>query len=235
MRLAVASLVACATAAFASTSARSADSHFYAGVAVGQSSVDSRAKAESTITLSPVLPSAISINSIPFDDDDTSWSAFAGYWATPHVGVELGYTDHGTFRTRFGGSDPAKLGIRELSLGANLRYPVTDRFAFTAGAGISRAQFDVDGSVLVLIFGPPSTFPIRPVEPPFGILPPGIVLPGGVETRPLATPKDETGGYWKVGLNWRFSNTIEAGLSYGKSEVQVVPVESLRLSLSYAF
>ncbi len=46
---------------------------FYAGVALGNSSVDGRSQAASTISFSPgVLPSSLSVNGLPFDDDDAA-------------------------------------------------------------------------------------------------------------------------------------------------------------------
>lgn len=230
-------LTLCCVVTFTASGASGAEGHFYGGVSIGRSSVDGRAQAASNIFFAPTPPTSISINSLPFDDSDTAWSGFVGYSATQYVGIELGYWDHGTFRSRLLGPDKISLGIKEWSFGATVRYPLTSRLALTGGAGVSRAQFDVDGSITVFTLGSP-TIPSLPVFPlpPTGIFPPGVIfVPGAPQQLALTSPKDETGGYWKVGLNWRFSDAIEAGLSCGKRDLQVERVESLALSLSYAF
>jgi len=226
----------CSLIALTATAASAADGRFYGGLSVGRSSVNGRAQAEPNIFFSPTPPTRISVNSLPFDDSETAWSGFVGYSATQYLGVELGYWDHGTFRSRLIGPDPVSLGIKEWSFGATLRYPLTGRLAITGGAGVSRAQFDVDGTITALIATSP-TIPSQPSprQPIIGILPPGVVIVGAIQTLSLTSPKDETGGYWKVGLNWRFNDAIETGLSYGKRDLHVERVKSLALSLSYAF
>jgi hypothetical protein len=228
-------LVVSAASIFPAPSVDAADSgHFYAGVSVGQSGVDGRARTEHTLSFSPALPSSIQPDGLPFDDDDTAWSAFGGYQATPYIGVELGYWDHGTFdAARFTGLETVSIDVQELSFGATLRYPVTERFAITGGAGISRAKFDAHGTVTVLtgvVPFPPIRTPINPVLPPgfpIGVFP---VIPVA-----LADPDDETGGYWRVGVSWKFSNTLEASSGFSRRDVKVLEVDSVSVALSYAF
>jgi hypothetical protein len=229
-----------ALAASTPTFADSPDSrHFYAGVKLGQSSVDGRAQTDRTIAPAPLpgpvpsLPTELQINGLPFDDEDTSWSAFAGFQATQYVGVELGYWDHGTFEaTRFIGLDTVSLDVEEIYFGATLRYPLTDRLSLTGSAGVSRARFDAQGTVNVLI----GTFPLPPFFNP--VLPP---LPGPiiglfpVTPVPVADPDDETGGYWQAGLSWRFSDSLEAAATFGKRDLQVQEIDTLAVSLSYNF
>ena len=233
MRTTTACILLCSLGTLPTADAESADSRFYGGVSIGNSSVDGRASAPATIRFSPQLPSSLSINALPFDDDDTTWSVFMGYNATQYVGLELGYSDHGTFRNELTGPDPASLSIEEFHFGAMLRYPLTDRLSLTGGAGVSRARFDVDGSVGVLVVNAPP-FPSLP----FPVLPPIVGLfpiSGVIQYRALDTPDDETGGYWKVGVNWRFTDSLEAGFNYGQRDLQVQEVETLTLSLQYAF
>jgi hypothetical protein len=210
--------------ALATAGAEAADHRFYAGVAIGQASVDGPARTGSSIILAPPFqsPGSVPIEGLGFDDKTTSWSAFMGYHATQYVGLEIGYWDHGTFDSKFTGPDPGTLSIKEEYFGATLRYPFGRRFALTGSAGISRAQFDVKGSIDLLVIGPP-------------VFPPVVPLPGPIQNLPLATPDDETGGYWNVGLNWRVTDAIEAGVSYGKRDLQVQQVKSLALSVMYAF
>jgi|GEM_PF-2184153 len=217
--------------------AQSARSGFYAGVAVGRSTVDDRSRAASPIAATPGLPQSLSINGLPFDDHHTSWSAFAGFKATRYIGVELGYWDHGTFKNeRLLGPEPASLGIQEVYFGATLMYPLASRLTATGSAGISRARFDVDGAATALVVSFPGvpgipTLPF-PVRPPVGV---PVLPPGTTVTVPLATPDDETGAYWQVGLNWRFTASLEAGVSYGRRDLSVQKVEALSLSLRHTF
>ena len=134
---------------FATQRAESAQSRFYAGVGVGRSSVDGRAQVPARITLSPTLPTDVPVSGLPFDDHDTAWSAFAGYTANDYVGVELGFWNHGTFDSQLLGQNPASLSIKEWYFGATLSYPLFNRLSLAGSAGVSRAQFDADGTVTV--------------------------------------------------------------------------------------
>jgi len=202
--------------------AESAESGFTAGIAVGRSSVDGRAKTPSRITVGQFIPDDVPIGSLPFKGANTTWSAFVGYTANPYLGVELGFWDHGRFDTKLFVEKVGSLGIKEWYLGTTLTYPLVSKLSLSASIGVSRVQFDADGSINVLVTQPGAPFP------PF----PPVAIIANV---PFATPDDETGGYWRAGLNWRFSNSLDAGLSYGKHDVQVLQVESLALSLRYAF
>jgi hypothetical protein len=204
--------------------AESAESGFHAGIAVGRSSVDGRAKVPPRITFSPpsVFPTDVVISGLPFKDDNTAWSAFVGYTAHKYLGVELGYWDHGSFDMDLTGPQSASVSAKELYFGATLHYPLLSRLSVSASAGISRAKFDADGTLTVLVLIPGN----GPFAPPIGIAP---------ATLPIATPEDETGGYWRAGLDWRFSDSFEAGLSYGKRDVQVFQIKSTALSLRYHF
>jgi hypothetical protein len=198
---------------------------FYAGVGVGYSSVDDRAQTEIAISGIGGTIDSIQLNGFPFDDDAVAWSAFIGYAATPYIGVEAGYWDHGTFErdSALIGPISPQLSIQEWYFGSTFRYPLPffNRLALTGSVGVSRAQFDVDGSAQVLVITP---------GPPF--FPPA---PPTTRTLPFAAPDDETGGYWRAGVSFRITDSIEAGLSYGKRYLDVLQVESAALSVSYAF
>jgi hypothetical protein len=113
-----------------------------------------------------------------------------------------------------------------------LRYPLTNRLSLIGSAGVSRARFDADGEMGM------ATGMFPPTGPPF-VRPP--VFPGPIiglfPVTPVAVadPDDETGGYFRAGLSWRFGNALAAGLTLGKQDVKVLEVEALSLSLSYAF
>jgi hypothetical protein len=209
----------------AATAAESAPSHFYAGVAVGQSSVDGAAEVPARVQVSPIfmLPPDIPIAGMPFDDEQTAWSAFVGYDTAQYLGVELGFWNHGTFDSALLPLQPVpRLRIREWYLGATFNYPLLERLTATASAGVSRAQFKALGSLRVLVLAP-TPFPVLP---PIGLVPASL---------PVASPEDETGGHWRIGLNWRFTNSWEAGLSYGRRDLQVLQVKSLALNVQHAF
>jgi hypothetical protein len=194
---------------------------------VGRSSVSGPSHTSDTVNLLAGFPDGFPLNGYPFRAHDTAWSLLAGYAATQYIGVEAGFWDHGEFEsTRISGLERPRLGIKEAYFGATLRYPFFERFALTGSAGISRASFDVDGSVLVLIVAPPPGFPV-----PIG----GGLVPGGIQSVRLATPDDETGGYWRVGLAVRATNSIEVGLSYGSRDLKVQDVKSTALSVVFAF
>jgi hypothetical protein len=207
---------------------------FYAGVGVGHASVDGRAHAAPIISFSPspVLPTSAPINGLPFDDDDTAWTAFVGYDATRYLGVEGGYWNHGTFESRIStGFDRPTLKIEEWYFGATLRYPIWSRLSLTGSAGVSRAQFEVDGEIGVVVIPPPGQGG-QPIFPP---VPGPIIGVFPLNPIPFQSPEDETGGYWRIGLNWRFTDAIETAVSFGKRDVDVLDVDSLALSVLYTF
>ncbi len=202
-----------------STSAAAADRGFYFGGSIGLSSVDGTADTDSTVSIGGGLPSEIPINGLPFDDDDTAWSAFVGYQAFQYVGFELAYWDLGRFDSPILLSptgDPLSLAVDEWSVSARFRYPFGKKFFANFFAGISRASFDVDGEAFVLIM-PGAGF--TPFIPP---------------TIPFASPSDETGFVWGFGVTWQFLEKFGLGLDYRQHNVQVHDVETLNVSLLYS-
>lgn len=210
-----------------------APGHFYFGAGVGRSSVDGLATTSTRADVLNGFPDGLPINGLPFRSHDEAWSVLAGYAATQYIGVEAGFWDHGEFEMALNsGPERPRLGIKELYFGATFRYPFFDRLALTGSAGISRASFDVDGSLAVLVVVTPG-FPFTPVTPVRG--PGGIIVPGTIQNVRLTTPDDETGGYWRVGLAVRATDSIEVGLSYGSRNLQVQDVKSTALSVAFAF
>jgi hypothetical protein len=222
-------LLALALAILTPTFTAAAPGHFYFGAGVGRSSVNGPSHTSDTVDVLAGFPNGFPLNGQPFRAHDTAWSLLAGYAATQYIGVEAGFWDHGEFEsTRISGPERPRLGIKEAYFGATLRYPLFNRFALTGSAGISRASFDVDGSVLVLVVAPPPGFPV-----PIGR--PGVIIPGVIQSVQLATPDDETGGYWRVGLAVRATDSMEVGLSYGSRDLKVQDVKSTALSVVFAF
>ncbi len=103
--------------------ANAQDSGFYAGAGVGQSFVDEGA----------------------YDDEDTAWSAFAGYQFTRYFGLEAGYADFGKIEPDTAG--PALEGDSAY-LTAVGTLPVSDNFSLYAKAGLHRWNVDTDLPVL---------------------------------------------------------------------------------------
>ena len=217
--------------------AAAADRGFYFGGSVGWSSVDGIADTDPTVSVGPGLPSEIPINGLPFDDDDTAWSAFVGYQAFQYVGFELAYGDLGRFDSRIlllPSGDPPSLAVDEWSVSARFRYPFGKKFFANFFAGISRASFDVDGEATVLIVVDP-LFPGRPASAPPGLSlsPMSDFIPFN-PTIPFASPSDETGFVWGFGVTWQFLEKFGLGLDYRQHNVQVQDVETLNVSLLYS-
>lgn len=94
---------------------------FYVGAGAGQAMIDDGA----------------------LDDDDTAFSAFAGYQLNPYFGLEAGYADLG--KTEPLGSAGPELEADAAYLVAVGTLPFTDRFSGYAKAGYS--DWNVDTSI----------------------------------------------------------------------------------------
>ncbi|RPE79697.1 outer membrane beta-barrel protein [Vulcaniibacterium tengchongense] len=97
--------------------AQAADRGFYAGAGVGQSYVDEGA----------------------YDDEDTAFSAFAGYQFNRYFGLEAGYADFGKLEPRGLGTD---LEANSVYLTAVGTVPFTEKFSGYAKAGWQRWDLD---------------------------------------------------------------------------------------------
>ena len=94
---------------------------FYVGAGAGQAMIDDGA----------------------LDDEDTAFSAFAGYQVNPYFGLEAGYADLG--KTEPLGSAGPELEADAAYLVAVGTLPFTDRFSGYAKAGYS--DWNVDTSI----------------------------------------------------------------------------------------
>lgn len=203
--------------------ANSASAAVYAAVALGRSSVND---SERTIPSAPhffATPDSLPADTVPFDDRSTAWGMFAGVLFTSSLGVEVGYWHHGEFTARKPGTLHARLSIEELYIGPTLRYPIGERFSLTATAGVSHAKYQARGWATVPLAG----------DPPFAV-PPPVNLPDSVEVA-LATPKDENGSFWNVGVTARVLGDLELGLSYGNRNLGIEHVKLASLSMLYPF
>jgi hypothetical protein len=185
--------------------AQDADYGFYGGVALGKSSVDARSA--DSITYIPPDLSAISTNSPAFASEDLAWSTFVGYGAVNGLGVELGFWDHGDIKSTLMNSSDASISVNEWYLGGTVAYPLFGPLSLTGGAGLSRAQFDTSGTFRVVT---------------------------GTASLPIATPDDETGGYWRVGISAHFDR-LEAGLAFVHRDLGAFELSSAAIALSYLF
>ena len=93
------------------------DKGFYAGIGAGQSSV----------------------NDGSYDDPDTAFSAFGGYQFNRYFGVEAGYVDFGSLKSK--ATDPA-LQPSSVYATAVGTLPFTDKFSAYAKAGFQRWNLD---------------------------------------------------------------------------------------------
>lgn len=115
-------------------SALAQDMGFYAGAALGKTSVDLDCTGASTC-----------------DDSDTSWRVFGGYQFNRNFALELGYINLG--EARVAGTVPpfgtvsATFESTAFDLVAVGSMPIADRFSIYGKIGLYRADTDVDVAV----------------------------------------------------------------------------------------
>lgn len=112
------------------------DSGWYAGGAIGQSSVDS-------------FCDGAAIAGVSCDDGDTTWKLFGGFQVNRNVAVELGYADLGEVSARGpGGTVSAEASAFEIvALGM---LPLAQNFSLYGKAGLYRAEVDWRANTLIL-------------------------------------------------------------------------------------
>lgn len=221
-----------------------AESRVYVGVGLGYASVDGTNDTDRTFATSAgELPNSITINGLPIDDSDTTWSALVGYAPWSFFAFEVGYTDLGSFENDVAFTGDLAVSAEEFFVGGRFRVPITENIFATWNLGLSRASFDTAGSVTVVAFAdtlPPGGFvPLGSINPPrdsSGIftLPPGLAASQAQEI-PWTRPDDETGYIWGFGFEWQFIRHVAAALDYKRHNIQVQDVETVNLSLIYTF
>ena len=228
MRLSVLTgLLICLAGAAGET--RAAELPFYASVGVSLSQTNGLAETDvppPTFFIGdpgefPQFPDELPLAGLPFDDDDSGFSAALGYQFTKFFAVELGYQDLGSFQARapivsaFGALPvPATLDASGLSLGAQFGFPLTERLRATWHLKIVRAEFEATGDAVI-------GFLPGPIPGP----------PPSVAVVPYADPDDETGYGFGFGVSWAFNEHFEAELAYSRQDLQVLEFDSFGLRL----
>ena len=187
------------------------------------------------------LPDDLSVGGRVFDSDETAWGATAGWKAFDWLAIEISYTDLGTasedltalfglvtatpilapprpFLPPDGGfainaAPPplAALDIEEWSVAAKFRKQLISRLAATWTLGVTRSEFDAQGSVTV-----PEVLSVNP---------PVVNL----VSIPFASPDNETGFTWGLGFEWQFSERFAIDLGFRRHDTQVLEVDSIAL------
>lgn len=196
-----------------------ADEHrFYVGASGSYAAVNGQASADRTRVASPgELPTAVSIDGLVFDDEDFAWSAIAGYRVWKFLAVEAGYADLGKFDlggTLLGQPNMPRLAVEEWYLAARFAVPIYKRLSATWHLGVSRASFEVTGSVPVF-----SGFP----------------FPTLVGNIPFETPDDETGFLWGFGFSYALTDRLDLGVNYRRHATQVIDAETAGLEVTFSF
>ena len=140
-----------------------AQSPWYSGISFGQTKTDAEivANRESTVVNATVVGS-------DFDSTDTGFKVFAGYNITPHLAVELNYTDLGksTLYTAILTSNPPLPGAVTLHRNIEgfwadliLRAPMGPRASIFGRVGAVRSRLEADALLqgnIVFTNGDPS-------------------------------------------------------------------------------
>lgn len=132
-------------AALGMTSANAAGNGWYAGLGVGQSSVD-----VSGGDVDQLLAQEGITGSTTVDDSDTAWKIFGGYRMNANFGLELAYMDYGTISTDSVITAPSSgtvgidLDTTAWLLDAVGYLPVGNGFEIFGKVGV--AMWNIDGS-----------------------------------------------------------------------------------------
>ena len=202
-----------------------AKENFYISVNLAVSMIDGSAHADPNQTTDPgTLPAEISINGLSFDSNETAWGALVGWNATDWFALELGYADLGNvgeeFLTGFPVSsiistDAVALTIDEWYFSTKFRLPLSSKFSANWFAGISRAEFEAQGQLVL--------FQVLFIGAPFVV--DQVILP-------FASPDQETGLIWGFGFPWAVNKGLSLDLDYRQHNTQVLNVDTISLGFS---
>lgn len=197
-----------------------ADGGPYFGLTLGLSTTHGQAETDRASSAGREVDS-VPIDGFPFDSEETTWEALAGWRVLPWLGVELGYRDLGNFGAdiRFFQMTPdgpriprLSLDIEEYSLAARFSVPLARRVDANWLAGVSRVEFSAEGGL--------------PTFDPFGIRPSSTV--------PFATPDSEYGYVWGFGFTWKPLERVGLDIGYRRHDVRVLDIDSYSVSVLYS-
>lgn len=129
------------------------DRYYYGGLSVGRS----RSSLDESAIVASRLPPGVAATAIASDDKDSGYKLFGGYRFSPHLGVEAGYFDLGTFKMRAATAPAGTLDGRIEVQGINLdlvgTVPLSERLSALARIGAqyarTRSDFSGDGAAVV--------------------------------------------------------------------------------------
>lgn len=193
---------------------------FYVGGSLGASRFDGTADTDRRES-GGTIPSEISLDGLPFESTETAWAVYGGRQVKAWLAIELGFADLGNSGREFlvsssGDSvifrNAAALNIQEWYLGTRFSTPLSQRISADWLVGVTRAQFDAEGSLPLLI---------------------GLSPDVQIEEIPHASPDEETGLVWGFGFNWKLHERVVLGIDYRQHNTQVLDVDTLSLGATF--
>jgi len=194
----------------------------YIGVSLGVSQFDGTADTDANQFGSiNSVPAEISINGLPFESTETSWSAYAGWQIKSWIALEVGFSDLGNsgrenpvFFASNGAvlSSGTSLNVEELYLGTKFSAPLSPAISANWIVGVTRSDFDTDGFLPILTG---SGF-----------------FDAAIERIPFASPGSETGIIWGFGFNWKVNERIALGVDYRQHNTPVLDIDSLTFGVA---
>lgn len=208
------------TLALAATDARAEVLHV--GGSLGAARFEGTADADRPDFVGPV-PEVISIDGSPFESTESTWSVHGGWQIKRWLALEAGFSDlgnsgveqivgitsiPGVLQTR-----RRSIAIEEWQVAARFSVALSQRFSADWVVGLTRAQFDVDGSI-PLRLGPAPFFEIEEV--------------------PFESPDDETGLVWGFGFGWKLHERVRLGIEYRQHNTRVLDIDTLSIQAAFS-
>ena len=206
-----------------------APNSLYIGGKLSGSFVDGIADDELTTFSGTGLPTEITINGLPFDDESVGWGLFVGYELLPFLALEFGYADLGEFESVRLGLPPAsgaELDVSEIHLATKFQAPIASSVHAHWHLGATWNTYDVEGRSFI-------TTSFTPLNPP-AFFTPGFTPFGGrlpVSQIDFASPDNDFGLTWGFGFRWQFRANLGLSLDYRQHKTDVIDVETIGLSL----